>query len=269
MNGGLLFILTIWEWTFLKTILRAKLPRSSDPSIIFVIQVLKTSMFLGLGLFSIVPVTHVFLHIRDAYWLLIYLLLMGNSFMFVVDIAGLFSFRSTFLLWLRNAHFGQLRCVLHRRGSNISGASSRTVRVISFMCMPCRALASYVLLLLKLLLFQSSWYPGRFDIYFSSHQIWHVLIIFAILIHYVGLLNFFEWRIVTPCLNWRIIQTHEKKNLRVSTVWNKSYYGNDIRNIMTLQSINIPLCGRCALLKHLPSNCLCHKKKEGTWWGWW
>lgn len=44
-----------------------------------------------------------------------------------------------------------------------------------------------------------AWYPEAFDICGSSHQIWHILIVLAVLTLYVGLLNFFEWRIATGC----------------------------------------------------------------------
>lgn len=36
-------------------------------------------------------------------------------------------------------------------------------------------------------------YPGRFDIWGSSHQIFHVLVVLATSIHLLGVLNAFEW----------------------------------------------------------------------------
>jgi len=41
--------------------------------------------------------------------------------------------------------------------------------------------------------------PGRFDIFCSSHQWWHVLIVIAVLVHYYGIIQFFKWRITHQC----------------------------------------------------------------------
>ena len=37
--------------------------------------------------------------------------------------------------------------------------------------------------------FPECYFPGSFDIWFSSHQIWHVLIFVAAFYHYLGVLN--------------------------------------------------------------------------------
>lgn len=44
-----------------------------------------------------------------------------------------------------------------------------------------------------------SLFPGKFDIFFSSHQLWHVAVVAAALTHYYGLSDFYEWRMVTMC----------------------------------------------------------------------
>lgn len=33
------------------------------------------------------------------------------------------------------------------------------------------------------------WYPGRFDIWFASHQIFHVCVVIALISHYVGVMR--------------------------------------------------------------------------------
>ncbi|KAI5308435.1 hypothetical protein KEM55_005713 [Ascosphaera atra] len=38
------------------------------------------------------------------------------------------------------------------------------------------------------------WYPGRFDLFGSSHQIFHVLVVAAALSHLTGLLTAFDYR---------------------------------------------------------------------------
>jgi adiponectin receptor len=43
------------------------------------------------------------------------------------------------------------------------------------------------------------YYPGFFDTWFHSHQLWHVSIFLAVLTHYFGLLHFYEWRMTTVC----------------------------------------------------------------------
>jgi len=39
-----------------------------------------------------------------------------------------------------------------------------------------------------------AWYPGKFDTLGSSHQIFHVLIVLAVLSHLKGLLKAFDYR---------------------------------------------------------------------------
>lgn len=43
------------------------------------------------------------------------------------------------------------------------------------------------------------WWPGHFDYFFSSHQLWHVSIFAAVLVHYFGLMHIFEWRMTRVC----------------------------------------------------------------------
>lgn len=43
------------------------------------------------------------------------------------------------------------------------------------------------------------WYPGRFDIFFSSHQLWHVCVFLAVCAHYVGVVEFYQWRMTRVC----------------------------------------------------------------------
>ena len=43
------------------------------------------------------------------------------------------------------------------------------------------------------------WWPGRFDVCLSSHQIWHGMIVAAVLTHYLGLIHFYEWRMSRVC----------------------------------------------------------------------
>jgi predicted membrane channel-forming protein YqfA (hemolysin III family) len=35
--------------------------------------------------------------------------------------------------------------------------------------------------------------PGKFDVYFQSHQIWHVLVVTAALIHYISGIEVYRW----------------------------------------------------------------------------
>lgn len=42
--------------------------------------------------------------------------------------------------------------------------------------------------------FPESAFPGRFDIWFSSHQIWHFCVLAAAVLHYVAVMEFFLWR---------------------------------------------------------------------------
>ena len=43
------------------------------------------------------------------------------------------------------------------------------------------------------------WSPGRFDIIGASHQLWHLLIVVAVVTLYVGLIHFYEWRMHKLC----------------------------------------------------------------------
>jgi len=38
------------------------------------------------------------------------------------------------------------------------------------------------------------WFPGRFDLFFNSHQIWHVCVVLAALIHWRACMMLLEWR---------------------------------------------------------------------------
>lgn len=42
-------------------------------------------------------------------------------------------------------------------------------------------------------------YPGRFDVFFSSHQLWHLFVVAAALVHFVNALQHYEWRWNTQC----------------------------------------------------------------------
>ncbi|KAJ3220172.1 hypothetical protein HDU67_005498 [Dinochytrium kinnereticum] len=44
-----------------------------------------------------------------------------------------------------------------------------------------------------------SLFPGKFDLFFHSHQIWHVLCIAAALFHVNVVLDFVEWRNTATC----------------------------------------------------------------------
>ena len=43
------------------------------------------------------------------------------------------------------------------------------------------------------------WWPGKFDLWMSSHQIWHLMIVAAVLTHYLGVIHLFEWRFHHVC----------------------------------------------------------------------
>lgn len=49
--------------------------------------------------------------------------------------------------------------------------------------------------------FPESRFPGRFDIWFSSHQIWHYCVLLAALLHYVGVMELFLWRRQHMCVH--------------------------------------------------------------------
>jgi len=43
------------------------------------------------------------------------------------------------------------------------------------------------------------WWPGYFDYFAASHQLWHVSIIAAVIVHYCGLMHLYEWRMTRVC----------------------------------------------------------------------
>ncbi|DBA00308.1 TPA: hypothetical protein N0F65_001503 [Lagenidium giganteum] len=47
--------------------------------------------------------------------------------------------------------------------------------------------------------FPERFYPGRFDVWFSSHQLWHICVVAAALVHFVNALQHYEWRWNTHC----------------------------------------------------------------------
>ena len=38
------------------------------------------------------------------------------------------------------------------------------------------------------------WYPGAFDLWFSSHQLFHLCVVAAALVHYGGVRTLLDWR---------------------------------------------------------------------------
>ena len=38
------------------------------------------------------------------------------------------------------------------------------------------------------------WFPGKFDLFFNSHQIWHICVVLAALIHWRSCMMMLEWR---------------------------------------------------------------------------
>lgn len=49
--------------------------------------------------------------------------------------------------------------------------------------------------------FPESRYPGKFDIYGSSHQLFHILVVFAVVTQLIGILNAFDYnRLNRKCL---------------------------------------------------------------------
>lgn len=44
------------------------------------------------------------------------------------------------------------------------------------------------------------WWPGHFDLFASSHQLWHCSIFAAVLVHYFGLIHMYEWRMARVCM---------------------------------------------------------------------
>lgn len=49
------------------------------------------------------------------------------------------------------------------------------------------------------------WWPGHFDLFCSSHQLWHVSIFAAVLVHYFGLMHLYEWRMTRVCLPGMVV----------------------------------------------------------------
>lgn len=49
------------------------------------------------------------------------------------------------------------------------------------------------------------WYPGKFDLFMASHQLWHALVFAAAILHYKGSVNQFEWRRENMCANETIV----------------------------------------------------------------
>ena len=41
------------------------------------------------------------------------------------------------------------------------------------------------------------WYPGAFDLWFSSHQLFHLCVVAAALVHYRGVRTLLSWRDAT------------------------------------------------------------------------
>lgn len=37
------------------------------------------------------------------------------------------------------------------------------------------------------------WWPGKFDIWGHSHQIWHILVVLGSLVHLIGIINQYHW----------------------------------------------------------------------------
>lgn len=37
------------------------------------------------------------------------------------------------------------------------------------------------------------WFPGRFDIWGHSHQIWHIFVVLGIIVHTFGVVRQYEW----------------------------------------------------------------------------
>lgn len=71
-------------------------------------------------------------------------------------------------------------------------------------------LAFYVLLMGALYIFGAMLYafrmpeccmPGKFDTFGSSHQLFHIFVFLAVCTHYIGVMDFYEWRIRAPCPN--------------------------------------------------------------------
>ena len=47
--------------------------------------------------------------------------------------------------------------------------------------------------------FPERYYPGKFDIWFQSHQLWHVFVFFGVFVHFVNCFNmYYKWHVDNP-----------------------------------------------------------------------
>jgi len=44
-----------------------------------------------------------------------------------------------------------------------------------------------------------SFLPGKFDLFFNSHQIFHFCVLLSAILHYIGLVQSYQWHISSPC----------------------------------------------------------------------
>jgi len=49
--------------------------------------------------------------------------------------------------------------------------------------------------------FPESRFPGRFDLLGASHQIWHLMVLLAACVHYVGVVQLFNWRVMRDAMD--------------------------------------------------------------------
>lgn len=42
--------------------------------------------------------------------------------------------------------------------------------------------------------FPERYFPGKFDVWFSSHQLWHICVVLAAMVHYHNVMQHYEWR---------------------------------------------------------------------------
>lgn len=47
--------------------------------------------------------------------------------------------------------------------------------------------------------FPEKYWPGRFDLIFSSHQLWHIIVFSAAFLHYFCAVGHFHWRVENRC----------------------------------------------------------------------
>lgn len=43
------------------------------------------------------------------------------------------------------------------------------------------------------------WWPGKFDLWLHSHQIFHLCVLAAAILHYMGLMEAYHWHLANPC----------------------------------------------------------------------